>query len=286
MASDTQAEKAWSESPSNTPQTDKPQPIVIIDTGYKYLNSVVCLHEDQIWTRGDGDVMKLLDTQGKLLTSVKTKSGNTPQDLTLTREGDLVYTDHDKTVNLVKNNQIQTVITLQGWVPRHVCTTSSGDLLVIMDSDDHKQSKVVRYSEYTETQTIQFDGRDRPLYSPEPFVKYICENRNMDICVAMYIRSSVVVVNQSGKLRFSYTGPPSNTKDPFYPVGIATDSQSQIVISDMVNDCIHILDQDGQFLRYIQIGGLHRPFGLCVDIRDNLFVAECETAKVKKIQYL
>ncbi|XP_048731750.2 uncharacterized protein LOC125648798 [Ostrea edulis] len=271
-------------SPPVKPLLDEPRVTATIDTGYNRLFSVNCLSEDQVWTCSQyNDTMNLLNLQSELLTSIQTKSGNRPRDIAVTRDGDLVYTDYrDNTINLIKNKQIQTVITLQGWRPGYVCCTAANDLLVTMISDDNKQSKVVRYSGSTEKQSIQFDDQGRPLYKSGN-IKYLSENKNLDICVADWLASAVVVVNQSGKLRFRYTGHPSNTEQSFDPAGITTDSQSHILTADYHR--IHILDQDGQFLRYIHCD-LERPYGLCVDIRDNLFVAECRTAKVKKIQYL
>ncbi|XP_062597951.1 uncharacterized protein LOC134259375 isoform X2 [Saccostrea cucullata] len=265
---------------------EEPELITSIDTGYEKLRNVTCLSEEEIWTSGNISDIKCFNIQGSLINTITKKSGGFPNDIAVTGDRDLVYYDmKTKTVNKVKNGQIEEMIRLQGWVPVNLCVTSSSDLLVTMFSDDKTQSKVVRYSGSTEKQTIQFDEEGKPLYSGNSKIKYISENRNLDICVADWKAGAVVVVNQVGKLRFRYTGHPSTTKNkPFKPFGITTDSLSQILTADFNNHCIHILDQDGQFLRYIDNCDLKDPWGLFV-YKNNLFVAEYE-GKIKKIKYL
>ena len=265
---------------------DEPRILTNIQTEYEGLFSVSCSIDSELWTCGnENNIMRLYNLKGELLRSVRTQSGNVPWDIALTRSENLVYTDpDDKSINQVSGTQTRALIKLRGWRPLRLCITSSGDLLVIMGSDDKKQTKVVRYSGSTEKQSIQWDDQGNPLYTSS-YSKYLSENKNLDICVADFIAGAVVVVNAAGKLRFRYTGPPSTSHESFYPFGITTDSQGNILTADWDNHRIHIIDQDGNFRRYIYNCGLQKPQGLCVDSRDNLFVTEYLNGKVKKIQY-
>nr|XP_022333168.1 uncharacterized protein LOC111130406 [Crassostrea virginica] len=268
------------------------EPLILTDilTEYRHLDSVSCQSDSELWTCSYRDnILRLYNLQEELLKSVQTKSGNRPWDIAVTRSGDLVYADHlDSSINLMSGTQIQRLIKLRGWRPLGLCSTSSGDLLVIMISDDRKQrNKVVRYSGSTEKQSIQWDDQRMLIYTPRTYnnPKYLSENRNLDICVADWDASAIVVVSAAGKLRFRYTGPPPTPRESFCPYGITTDSRGNILTSDCWNNRIHIIDQDGHFLRFIHNCGLQSPWGLCVDSRDNLFVAEFYTSKVKKLQY-
>nr|XP_034317455.1 uncharacterized protein LOC105322040 [Crassostrea gigas] len=266
---------------------DEPELVATIQTGYEDLRSVTCLNNGRIWTNGKTNYIKCFMVDS-LLQTIKTQSEERPSDIAVDSNGDLLYSDGTtKTVYKVNNGQTEAFIRLQGWKPGMLCVTSTGDLLVSMFSVDETQSKVVRYFGSTEKQTVQFDDEGKPLYSGNDYIKYIGENRNHDICVADSEAGVVVVVNQDGKLRWRYTGHASVTKnEPFKPRGITTDSQSHILTADYYNHCIHILDQNGQFLRYIDKCDLNNPFGVCVDNDDNLFVCEYYNGNVKRIKYL
>lgn len=265
---------------------NEPQIINCISAMYgNKVLSVSCLQNNNIWTSGRDNIMRQYNMQGKLVKSIKTRSGNIPRDITVTKFEELVYTDEEsRTVNVVKNGKINVVIKLRGWRPLKVCCTSSNDLLVIMDSD-HNHTKVVRYSGSDEKQIIQFNDNGEPFFISGYYSKDICENNNGDIWVVDCVNKKVSVFTQFGKLRFIYIGRPSHTEEQFKPCGIDSDSQSRILVVDNNNHSIHILDKDGQFLSYIQNLDLRGPFSLCIEMEDNLILAECHEGKLNIVQY-
>nr|XP_022288663.1 uncharacterized protein LOC111100843 isoform X1 [Crassostrea virginica] len=269
--------------------TDKPLtcPNVLteIKTEFEELCSLSCRNDTEVWTCGNDNIIRLYNLHGKLLKSVPTCSQKMPCDIALTSTG-LAYTDYnDKSINILVEDEAKQLIKLTGWIPLYLCCTFFDKLLVTMINDDMTEAKVVRYSGVTEELSIQFKNSDQPLYSSDSYPKYITENRNFDICMADCGANAVVVVNSSGTFRFSYKGNSQNVEKSFRPGGITTDSQGRILTADGNNKLIHILDQDGHFLCYIQNCTLRYPYGLCVDFEDNLYVAEWKTGYVKKIQY-
>lgn len=269
------------------PATELPQLIIedinLNNPGNNVFCSTIkfCLHDNTFWTCGAGTTISHFTLQGEWLESIETPTGNNPSDIAVKQDGCLVFSDHfDRSL---WNIQTHDVLRVTGWRPRAMCTTSSNDLLVFMISDDYCSTKIGRYSGTTETQTIYSGGGNHRLYSPDPF-KYICENRNLDICVADNRDRAVVVVKGDGSFRFRYIGFAIDIMSSFSFVGIATDSNCHILIADSRNECIHILDKVGHFLRYIKNCGLREPWGFCVDSSDNLFVA-VRNRKVKKIRH-
>lgn len=264
---------------------DETQILTEINTEQFYFKGVACLNDVEFWVCGH-ESMRLYNLKAVLVKSIKTRSGNASLDIAVTGIEDLVYTDkHDNTVNIVMDTYTQSVVRLQGWIPLGVCSTFSGDLLVAMENGDY--SKVFRYSccGSSEIQSIRYDDNGQPLYSVGN-IKYITENRNLDICVSDNRARAVVAVNRVGKLRFTYSASPFTTKGTFDPFGITTDSLCRILTADSTNDCIHLLDKDGQFLRFINNCHLDRQMGLCVDTTSDLFVVEHVTGKLKTVQYL
>lgn len=276
---------------------DYPEIVATVETGNEKLRSVSCLNEEQIWTSGHPNDIECFNIGGSLLQTIPTVSGNCPNDIAVDIDGDIIYSDWaTATVNRVdlKSGQTERILRLfLNWKPYYLCVTSSGELLVTMTLHHYDESyvKVVRYFGSTERQTIQYDDEGEPLYSGNNKTKYISENRNLDICVADSGAGAVVVVNQDGKLRYKYTGrPPIHSflisSRTFEPYGLATDSQGRILTADRMNRCIHILDQDGQFISYIDNCDLNKPWGVCVDQKDNLYVCEFHNGYVKKIKYV
>ncbi|XP_062595810.1 uncharacterized protein LOC134257184 [Saccostrea cucullata] len=232
---------------------------------------------DRLWVSALSGNLLQTDLQGNELQRIQTFSGRGYY--TVTQDGDLILTDeYKKVINRVTlDNNITEFIKTGDWDPISIHSSHiNGDLLVGLVTE--REAKVARYNKRgKELQNIQRYNNKERLYSP----CYITENINGDICISDVVKKAVVVVNKSGKHRFSYKGQGVG----FSLWGICTDVLGHILVCDGYN--VHLLDQDGQFLSLLltskQAPG---PISVCVDIEKNLFVGQRIKNRVKVFKYL
>nr|XP_022300258.1 E3 ubiquitin-protein ligase arc-1-like [Crassostrea virginica] len=80
---------------------DEPRILTNIQTECTEVYSVSCLSDSELWTCRDyyDNILRLYNLKGKSLKSVRTKSGNPPLNIAVTRNEDLVYTDYGDSSN-------------------------------------------------------------------------------------------------------------------------------------------------------------------------------------------
>ncbi|XP_062583850.1 tripartite motif-containing protein 3-like [Saccostrea cucullata] len=261
--------------------------IANIPTNVKKLHKVACVGSDKAWLNGEDKMITCVDIHGALQDTVSSTLENYPNDIRVTRQGELIYSDYiNRTVNIVRDGKTETLITTpRGWHPDGLCCTRLGDILVSMSTTDRSHYKIVRYQGQRVTQEIDKDEHGDPIYQGGREIVFVVENNNGDILASDTNADTVVVVDRTGKVRFRYDKPPAGKKS-FCPCQIVTDSMGHIIVADQFNKCLHILDQNGQFLRCVDKFGLEDPHGLCVDSEGRLWVGLYLSGKLKVIQYM
>nr|XP_022311433.1 uncharacterized protein LOC111116737 [Crassostrea virginica] len=263
---------------------DKVRVIATIPTTYDLLCGVACVGEAEAWIYGRNKTITRIDIHGAVKDTVTTFCRYGPNGIGVTRGRELIYSDDDsKTVNIVRDGKTETLITApKDWTPEELCCTRSGDILVHVYNITGPQikNKIIRYRGKKIKQEISIDRKGNPIFEDGDDSLFMSEKNNGDVCVSDVNADTVVVVDKTGRVRFRYDGTPARRKKSFAPTGIVTDSLSQIIVTDINNDCLHILDQNGQFLRCVDDCGLDEPLGLSVDSEGRLWVASSGIIKV------
>eukprot|EP00105_Crassostrea_gigas_P030844 XP_011453306.1 PREDICTED: tripartite motif-containing protein 45 [Crassostrea gigas] len=255
-----------------------------IETALSAVYSLSCMENGELWVHGTDNSIMRIDRNHRKLERIKTMSFDGNVGITLKQEGELVYTDfEDRSVNILKKSQTHAVIRLSGWKPRDVCATLEGDLLVSMTSDDEKTAKIVKYRNTKALKEYYHDLRGRPLFPTGDTALHVTENRNWDVCVAVSSAQVVIVLNGLGAVRFKYSD--KSGKKEFRPMGIATDGQCHIMVTDYFNSRVHVLDKDGELLRHIEGHGIYLPLSVSVCNYDTIYIGD-STGKIKQIQHL
>ncbi|XP_061175968.1 uncharacterized protein LOC133184916 [Saccostrea echinata] len=253
------------------------------------------LNVDIAWIRGGQAEIKKMNIQGNELATVKTltKDGR-PSGLIELDDGSIFYSDIDnKQVKKLSKDLQEEEKTKLDWHPMGLCISRSGHILVCTAFlsgeavDPSDRGKVLRMSyKGLILQEIEKDGEEKNLYS-RPIC--ISENINQDICVSDVFRYSIIVVDRSGFFRFAYSGGGIHeSREDFWPTELDTDSMGNIAVSDNRNNLVHLLDIDGNLVKYLLTSsdGISEPRGLKVDIEDRLWVTEVRTGYVKIFKYL
>ncbi|XP_022311816.2 uncharacterized protein LOC111117043 [Crassostrea virginica] len=269
---------------------DKVRVIATIPTTRNYLDGIACVGEAEAWLFGESETITRIDIHGAVKDTVTSTCLLGPYDISVTRGRELIYSDLiSKTVNIVRDRKSKTLITPpRGWTPWRLSCTRSGDVLVhvFKESGPQRKNKIIRYQGQNIKEEICNDGQGNLIFKDGGYSLYMSENNNGDVCVSDINADTVVVVDKTGRVRFRYDGTPARREKSFDPRGIVTDALSQIIVTDYNNNCLHILDQNGQFLSCVDDCGLEKPVGLSVDSEGRLWVGLCDKGEIKVIEYL
>ena len=253
---------------------------------------MVCIESDEAWMLGNSHVITRIDINGLVKVKVNIMSLSWPDDISVTSEGELIYTDRDsKTVKIVRHGMIKTLIRPpQVWEPHSLCWTRSGNILIHMMETSHTtrhvRNKIICYQGERIVQIINKDVHGDFILSDGYFSIYMAQNGNGDICVSDVNAKIVVVVDKMESVRFRYDGKQAKKRELFSPKGLITDSLCQIIVSDYNNDCLHILNKNGQILRYLDDCGLLKPCPVSLDSQGRLWVGLRDSGEIKVIEYL
>ncbi|XP_061187899.1 uncharacterized protein LOC133195931 [Saccostrea echinata] len=255
------------------------------DSGYEEIQTIACAGNDEIWVVGKvHGTMTKFNIKGTKLETLQVIEGYSPNDVSVDGQGNILFCDMGENSVVMWNKGKRDVVTVwKNWKPTSLFVNKLGHILVSMVTADKKNARVVRLVRTRPKQKIQFDDRGEQLFfRPQAIV----ENRNEDICVVNSGSKGLVVVNKSGILRFIYNGNQISQTFFFRPTSVVTDSFGQILVTDAMNNCVHILDEDGALLLCVGRSMMNIPSDLDIDENENLWIGEYHSGNVKVFRYL
>ncbi|XP_061165885.1 uncharacterized protein LOC133174804 [Saccostrea echinata] len=244
-------------------------------TGVRFVDHISCVTSNRMWLSDDNNLI-LADKKDETICHLT----DIDSDIysyglhTVSNDGDLIYIDKDSTINKLDRG-IKTKFILmnmtEAWKPRCIfCSPFNGDILVGMKKHDADEGKVDRYNSTGKPiQSIIYNTKGRNLYK---IPSYVTENHNGDVIVSDQGLEAVIVTDQHGRRRFSYTGPPSGS--PLSPRGICTDAFLHIIVCDSNTRTMQMIDKNGHFLEWLRTeqDGISIPCGLCYNDRNHLLM--------------
>ncbi|KAJ8316048.1 hypothetical protein KUTeg_006062 [Tegillarca granosa] len=247
---------------------------------------IVTAGNDQAWLwRRFHTGLSLVTSDGKVIQDINTDF--TVFDAAVTTSGDLLVTVcwGNKVKKLTSHKTFTDIYTItDGYKTRGINVTDTGNVLVELNrGNDSKLVEITNSGQHI--RTIQHDTLDNKQLFVNP--RFICTNINGDIIVSDN-KDKVVAVNKSGTKRFIYDGKERKLQESFDPWYVVTDKYGNIMIADYNNSVVHVLNQDGKFMKYLitHEHGCNKPVGMAIDTSDRLWLCNTGNEEVVIVKYL
>ena len=229
---------------------------------------IACVDQGLAWVRTTDKTLQLVDRTGAVKDTINTDFNIF--DIALTFDSDLLLADYKN--NCIKSVSWQkTVTTLfrTSEAPLGLCCLPNDDIVVTFPHD----SKVTVYGR---------DGKSRRTLNHIRFrhpmrVAVNKVNQDIYICDQEHLGygnpGKLLAVGADGRLRYEYTG---QSDSKFTPAEVCSDQMGHILIADHANNQVHILNQEGWFIRYVLTvqQGLNYPTTIDVDREGYVWVGE------------
>ena len=239
----------------------------------KYFNSkisgwsITMAGKNRAWIANNhGDIMYLYDNNGKVIRSITVVNGVGIWDTAVTSTGEIIVTNRDNKVRRVSvDGTVSIMIDTAPFDPRGVCLTDTGQIAVCM-SGQGNQNHVAIYTQDGRNKMSEIRGSDaeNKHVLTEP---YSVVQNGEDFCV-VNCNENVVCVKQTGECRWIYDGGPTDLKLPFSPRRVCYDKYHNLLVSDIMNSCVHYIDGEGQLIQVIltqEQVGFRDHWGIAVD---------------------
>ena len=191
-------------------------------------------------------------------------------DMAVTPDGEILFADYQNSCIKVISKQ-KTVSTLfsTNWTPVRLCCLRNEDI-VVTHAYDKKVKVYKRNGEVRKSlDQIKFRCPGSVAVSKVNRGMYICDRENG----SHFSPGKLLAIKVNGKLRYEYTG---QGGAKFYPVQVCTDHMGNVLITDRDNHRVHILDQEGRFIKYVltKDHGLDQPSSIDVDSEGYVWVGQ------------
>ena len=233
---------------------------------------VVLFSKTKAWVNAEGaDSIYQGDVTSSSVTEdmIPLNEGSEIEGITITKQNDIILSDYKFRCLWKWSNETNTTFKLHSWKDLHpygLCSTSNNSILICLNERDpfDEVNKQTMKSKRSITE-VSFKGQEAQevdrITSQLNFPIRVAESKGDIAIVDRFYpedQGCIVIASHGGKEKKVYKG--QNLRHPFDPMYITYDNNCRLLVCDCQNSAIHMLDKNGDFVRFLLRDARLKPF--------------------------